>query len=159
MNTSSSFESALKFLDLTVDDLKMIVVGTALIFALYLTLRRKLFVPILEHVEQREGVTVGALHTAEQMRQKAEALRARYDEALFQARVGANRERGELVSKAQSEAQAILDKAEGEAAQELQTGRAALERQMADAQAKADAEVQALAESLVTRVDAQLTVH
>jgi F0F1-type ATP synthase membrane subunit b/b' len=157
MNTSSSFESALKFLDLTVDDLKMIVVGTALIFALYLTLRRKLFVPILEHVEQREGVTVGALHTAEQMRQKAEALRARYDEALFQARVEANRERGELVSKAQSEAQAILD--EGEAAQELQTGRAALERQMADAQAKADAEVQALAESLVTRVDAQLTVH
>jgi F-type H+-transporting ATPase subunit b len=149
----------LDFVDLTVDDLKMIAVGTVLIFGLYFALRRMLFIPMLEHVEQREGVTVGALHTAEQMRQKAEALQARYDEALFQARVEANRERGEIVSKAQSEAQAIIDKAEVDAAQELQAGRAELEREIAAAQAKADAEVQALADTLVSRVDAQLTVH
>jgi F0F1-type ATP synthase membrane subunit b/b' len=159
MNTSSSLQPILDFVDLTVDDLKMIAVGTVLIFGLYFALRRKLFVPMLEHVEHREGVTVGALHTADQMRQKAEALRARYDEALFQTRVEANRERGDVVSKAQSEAQAIIERAEADAAQELQAGRSALGQQIEEAQAKADAEVQALAETLVTRVDAQLTVH
>ncbi len=159
MNNSSSLQTILEFLDLSVDDVKMIVVGTLLIFGLYFALRRKFFLPVLEHVEQREGVTVGALHTAEQMKQKAQALRARYDEALFQARVEANRERAEVVSRAQREAQGILEKAELDATQELQAGRAALEQQISDAQAKADAEVRALAESLVSRVDTQLTVH
>jgi F0F1-type ATP synthase membrane subunit b/b' len=159
MNTQSTLESILGAVALTPQDGKMIVIGTLLIFGLYFTLRRKLFAPMLEHIEQREGVTVGALHTAEQMRQKAEALRTRYDEALFQARVEANRERGEIVSEAQSEAQAIIDRAEVDAAQELQVGRAAIERQISEAQAKADAEVQSLAETLVSRVDAQLTVH
>jgi F0F1-type ATP synthase membrane subunit b/b' len=159
MNIESTIKSILGAVSLTPEDGKMIVVGTVLIFGLYFTLRRKLFAPLLEHVEQREGVTVGALHAADQMRQKSEALRARYDESLFQARVEANRERGEIISKAQAEAQALVDNAEADAAQELQVGRAAIERQMAEAQSKADAEVQALAETLVSRVDAQLTVH
>jgi F0F1-type ATP synthase membrane subunit b/b' len=158
MKTQNSIEAILAAVSLTPEDGKMIVFGTALIFTLYFTLRRTLFAPMLEHIEEREGVTVGALH-ADQMRQKSEALRARYDDALFQARVEANRERGEILSKARSEAQAVIDQAEVEAARELQVGRAEIERQMTQAQARAEAEVEALAETLVTRVDSQLTVH
>jgi F0F1-type ATP synthase membrane subunit b/b' len=159
MKTQNSIEAILAAVSLTPEDGKMIVFGTALIFTLYFTLRRTLFAPMLEHIEEREGVTVGALHAADQMRQKSEALRARYDDALFQARVEANRERGEILSKARSEAQAVIDQAEVEAARELQVGRAEIERQMTQAQARAEAEVEALAETLVTRVDSQLTVH
>ena len=78
---------ALKVFDLTPLDGVMIIVGTVLIFALYKSLEVLVFQPTMEHVEQRESATVGALFTADQMRQKTTALRARHTEALFQARV------------------------------------------------------------------------
>jgi len=149
----------LKNIDLTNQDALMILVGTAFIYLLYFTLSKKLFTPLLEHLEHREGVTAGALHAADQMRQKGQALRARYDEGLFQARVEANRKKNEILTAAKKAASETIAAAEASAAAELQSGRAAIEKQISDAQSRIDIEAKELADRLAAKVDAQLTVH
>ena len=140
-------------------DAKMIVVGTVFIFGLYRALAKGLFRPLLVHVEQRESVTEGALFTAGQMKQKSQALRARYDENLFETRVEANREKAEAVANAKKEAAGVIAAAEAQAASELAAGRAAIERQVNDAKQRAESDAQELAAILSAKVDSQLTVH
>jgi F0F1-type ATP synthase membrane subunit b/b' len=114
---------------------------------------------VLAHVEQRESVTEGALFTADQMRQKAQALRARYDENLLQTRIEANRVKADIVAKAKQDASAILSEAEAVAARELSAGRAAIERQVTEAKQRAESDAQELAAILSSKVDSQLLVH
>ena len=95
-----SVTGSLALFSLSALDAKMIGVGTVFIFALYSALSSALFKPLLRHIEEREGVTAGALHTASQMRQKAQALRERYDEGMLQARIAANKERNQMVLEA-----------------------------------------------------------
>lgn len=149
----------LQLFTLTNRDGQMIVVGTLFVFALYVALKTALFKPMQRHIEAREGVTSGALHTASQMRQKAHALRERYDEAMLQTRIAANKERVEAVSKAKAEASSVVSEAEAKAAKELHAGRQAIERGLEEAHQKAEGEAKALAEILSSKVDAQLTVH
>jgi F0F1-type ATP synthase membrane subunit b/b' len=144
---------------LTPTDGVMILVGTALIFALYKALDILVFAPTLEHVEQRESVTVGALFTADQMRQKTTALRARHADAMFQARVEANRTRADIIREAKGQAAEIVSKAETEAAAELAAGRAAIQQQIARAEGGAEREVQDLAATMARQVDSQLAIH
>lgn len=149
----------LNAISLTPLDAVMIVVGTALIFVLYKSLEIAVFTPLLEHIEQREGVTSGALFTAGQMRQKAQALRARYDQGMFEARVGANRKRAEIVQDGKARAASIVAQAEQEANATVQAGRSAIAEQLKSAQTQADAQAQDLASKLASQVDNQLTIH
>jgi F0F1-type ATP synthase membrane subunit b/b' len=144
---------------LTNEDAQMIVVGTIFIYALYFALRSALFNPLLRHVEEREGVTAGALHTAGQMRQKAQALRQRYDEGMLQARIAANKERSEVVGQAKVAANAVVAEAESLAAKELQAGRQGIGAALQGAYARAETEAKVLADTLTAKVDSQLTVH
>jgi F0F1-type ATP synthase membrane subunit b/b' len=149
----------LELFSLTNEDSQMIVVGTVFLFALYFALRSTLFKPLLRHLEEREAVTAGAVHTALQMRQKAQALRERYDEGMLQARIAANKERQTAVAKAKTSASSILAEAEAKTAQELQAGRQSIDSALQQAYAKAEGEAQALADTLTSKVDSQLTVH
>jgi len=149
----------LQLFSLTNEDGQMIVVGTIFLFALYFSLRSALFKPLLRHIEERESVTEGAIHTASQMRQKAQALRERYDEGMLQARIAANKERQTVVAKAKTTASSILGDAEARAAQELQAGRQSIDSALQQAYAKAEGEAQILADSITSKVDSQLTVH
>ena len=151
--------AVLKLFDITIDDVQMIVVGTVFIYALYFAMRSALFKPLLRHVEEREGVTAGALHTAAQMRQKAQALRERYDEGMLQARLAANKERGELVSKAKVTASGVISEAEAQAAKELRAGRQGIDAALQSAYQKAEGEAKVLADTLTAKVDSQLAVH
>ena len=144
---------------LTNQDGQMIVVGTIFIYALYFALRSALFKPLLRHVEEREEVTAGAVHTAGQMRQKAQALRGRYDEGMLQARIAANKARNEVVANAKTAASKVLAQAEAQAAKELQAGRQAIQGALQQAHQKAEGEAKVLAEALTSKVDAQLAVH
>ena len=150
---------ALQMLHLTSEDAVMILVGLAFIYLLYFTLSKKLFGPLLAHLEHREGVTAGAVHTADQMRQKGRALRARYDEGLFQARLEANRKKNEILADAKKIATETVGSAEAAAAKELQAGRAAIANQIQEAQGRIESEAKDLAQKLASTVDAQLAVH
>jgi len=144
---------------LTNEDAQMIAVGTIFIYALYFALRSALFNPLLRHVEEREGVTAGALHTAGQMRQKAQALRERYDEGMLQARIAANKERSDVVAKAKVAASAVVAEAESLAAKELQAGRQGIKDALQGAYSRAETEAKVLADTLTAKVDSQLAVH
>lgn len=135
----------------------MIVVCLGLLSLLYKMLEVKVFTPILEHVEQRESLTTGAVFSASQMRQKSAALKARFDEALFKARVEGNTKRAEIVTSAKARATEIVRQAETEAANELGAGRKEISNQMTAAQTKAEGEAQELAKRLASQVDAQLS--
>jgi F0F1-type ATP synthase membrane subunit b/b' len=154
-----SLSGSLALFSLTALDAKMIGVGTLFIFALYSALSTALFKPLLKHLEEREGVTAGALHTAGQMRQKATALRERYDEGMFQARIAANKERSQMVLEAKKAAADTVSNAEAQAASELQAGRQVIARSIEQAKTSADTQSKALAEALSAKVDAQLSVH
>jgi F0F1-type ATP synthase membrane subunit b/b' len=149
----------LQLFSLTTLDAQMIVVGTLFIFALYAALSQALFKPLLRHLEERESVTAGALHAASQMRQKATALRERYDEGMLQARIAANKERAQMVLEAKKAAADTVAKAEAEAAVQLQAGRQVIAGSIAKANTSADAQAKALADALSSKVDAQLSVH
>ena len=149
----------LALFSLTNLDAQMIVVGSVFIFGLYFAMRKVFFLPLMEHLAERESVTDGALTTAAQMRQKATALRSKYDEEMVQVRIVANRERAQVVLNAKQEASNAVAKAEGEAARQLQVGRDAIQKAIAQANQSADGEARALADALTAKVDAQLTVH
>jgi F0F1-type ATP synthase membrane subunit b/b' len=148
--------SILKAVSLTPTDGIMILVCTGLLTILYKLLAVKVFNPLLEHVEQRESLTSGAVHTAGQMRQKTAALKARFDEAIFKARVEGNTKRSEIVAAAKDKARAIVQSAEDEAAAELVAGRQEIARKLATAKSGADAEADLIAMQLVAQVDNHL---
>jgi len=151
-----SIISILAAVSLTPIDGIMIVVCLGLLFMLYKTLEIKVFAPLLEHVEQRESLTTGAVFSASQMRQKSAALKARFDEALFKARVEGNTKRAEIIASAKDRASAIIRQAESEAASELAAGRREIAKQVASAQIGAEGEAQELAKRLASQVDARL---
>lgn len=135
----------------------MIVVGTALIFSLYKALESKVFAPLLEHVEQRESLTSGAVFTASQMRQKSLALKARFDEAVFRARVAGNSKKSEAIASAKDRAANIIRQAENDAANALSAGRQEIAKQIATARNVAEVQARELANTLTSQVDSQLS--
>jgi len=151
-----SIVNILAVVSLTPTDGIMIVVCTVLMFVLYKALEVKVFAPLLEHVEQRESLTSGAVFTASQMRQKSAALKARFDESIFKARVAGNTKRSEIVAAAKDKASRIIRNAENDAAAELKAGRQDISRQIASAQTGVEGEARELANRLAGQVDAQL---
>lgn len=149
----------LETFSLTKLDVPMIFVGLALFFFLYKLLESSVFRPLLEHLEQREHATTGAVETAALLRQKAGALQERYDQSIFQARVEANTKRVEIVTRSKFEATEIVSKAEAEVARVLKEGRESIDRQMAQCRQKAEEDSHALAELLSHKVDSELSVH
>ncbi len=151
-----SIISILKAISLEPIDAVMIVVGIVLIFAFQELLRRFVFNPLLTHVETRESLTTGAVHTAAQMRQKTAALKARFDEGIFAARVEGNAKRAAIISAAKQEASDIIRAAEQEAAKRVQDGRQAIASQVSQARVGAEAAANDLAKALVSQVDSHL---
>ncbi len=127
--------------------------------ALYKVLQIKVFLPLIEHVEQRENATVGATETTSLLRQKAAALQERYEREMFQARVEANTIRLEIIQQAKVEASRIASAAEAEVAAILKGGRAQIAKQLDECRLKGEGESQALAKLLLHKVDSELSVH
>jgi F-type H+-transporting ATPase subunit b len=151
-----SILSALKAISLEPIDAVMIPVGVVLIFAFQELLRHFVFKPVLAHIEERESLTTGAVHTAAQMRQKSAALKARYEEGIFAARVEGNSKRAAILNSAKSEASEIVKAAEQDAAKRVQVGREEIANQVAKAKVGAEAAAADLAKALASRVDSQL---
>jgi F0F1-type ATP synthase membrane subunit b/b' len=153
---SDTLTNALATISLTPTDGVMILVCTVLIFVLYRYMATAVFAPLLEHVEERESVTAGALHAASQMRQKTEALKARFDDGIFQARVAGNTKRLEIVNAAKDQASQVIREAEQQAAKEISAGREAIARQLSEASANSETAARELAQQMAARVDSQL---
>ena len=97
--------------------------------ALFLVMKKFLFVPILNMIEDRQKEIDGIYEAAGQAREEADAMRAEYQKKLSAAQATSERivkeavERGqsreeEIIRQANREASAILDKAAADIAQE-----------------------------------------
>lgn len=154
-----AFTNFLSTFSLTETDAKMIAVGLVFFVVLYKFLQYKVFGPILQHVEQREGATKGSLETAAMFRQKAQALTERYEEQMFKARVEGNTSRLQIINDAKKEAAVIASAAEAEVAKTMKEGRDAIAQQLRTARAKAEQDSAALAELLAHKVDSELSIN
>ncbi len=149
--------SLLKIVDLTPADGVASVIGTAVLFVFYQILSKRVFQPVLAHIEKREELTTGYLRTASEMKQKTSALREQYEGALFEARVEAQSARSLAVAAAKEKAATILRLAEEEAQKQVVEGRSVIQEQIAKAEAASEEEVTSLADTLTGSVDARLS--
>ena len=153
------YTEILKTFSLERMDVPMILIGLILFFALYKALEAKVFTPLLEHLERREHATVGAVETATLMRQKSAALRERYDQKMFEARVEANAKKLEMVNAAKAKASELQKSTELEVEKQVAAGRSSIEQELAACRARADHESHVLADLLSHKVDSELSVN
>lgn len=156
---SELYNQFLEAFSLSAYDVPMIGVGLTFFFFLYKILELKVFLPAIEHIEQRESATIGSAESAVLMRQKATALKERYERELFEARLEANKQRIEIVSRAKNEAQNLINGAESEIANLISKGRMTIQDQIRNCQTKANSEAKQLAELLIKKVDSELSTH
>lgn len=108
----------------SLNEMKFIIVALNLIL-LYLVLRRILFKPVMEFMENRTNSIKNSIEDAEKKKGEAEGLKRTYDEQLKglkqegerlleEARSRADKEFGTLMENARKEAEAIITKARAE---------------------------------------------
>ncbi len=142
----------LKNFDLNLLDAQMIAVCAVLFVVLWKTLGKVLFGPYLTLVEARERATVGASDTAQAELAKAKAISEDYEQKLMTARVAAMEKKLAAVSKAKSEADSIVEKAEDNAQELVRSVRWEMAKKVDELRTKAFGEVDALSDMIVNRV-------
>lgn len=145
-------ESFLKNFDLVPLDLAMILVCALLFVCLWRALGAVLFNPYIRLIEARERATIGATEGANSDRQKAENLMQQYEQQLMNARIAAVQAKLAVVDNAKAQAGQIIEKAEAKAQEEVRSVRWELASQKDSIKSKSLAQVQALADVILTRV-------
>ena len=111
-----------------------IVYQIVLFLVLWIVLRRVLFQPYLQLLEERERKTTGAQQESTDLEHEGAQLRAQYEEKIAQAQAAAfaaketilqegRRERERVLSQARDEAMAMLDGVRREVESQLQRER------------------------------------
>jgi F0F1-type ATP synthase membrane subunit b/b' len=145
-------ESFLKNFDLVPFDVVMIAVCAILFVVLWKTLGKVLFAPYLELVEAREAATVGAEDGAKSDQARAQAITEEYEGKLMAARVAAMEKKLAAITKAKSEADSLVGKAEDGAQEMMRTIRWEMAKKMDEMRSKAFSDIDGLADMIVERV-------
>lgn len=130
-----TFTKILKTFDLVPFDVLMIGVTVVLFLLLWAGLAKGLFLPYMALLAEREASTSGAEESAATVLKSADELRREYDAKLLEARVRTLKEKaaaldvtkqqaGEVVKKAEEDAQEILRSARWEMAQKVDATKA-----------------------------------
>src|ERR671918_1644957 len=123
-----------------------IIYQIVLFLVLWIVLRKVLFQPYLQLLEERERKTVGAQQDSTDLEHEGARLRAQYEEKIAQAQAAGyaaketilqegRRERERVVTQARDEAMAMLEAARREVESQLQR-----ERQLAADEARSVAQ-------------------
>jgi len=124
----------------------------AIFIAVWLGLRRLVFVPTQQVLSERDLRTVQAEHAAEALIAAAHADRARYDDAVHQRRVEIAQEAERARHAAIEESSRELADARAAIAQELASQRAAVAAQIETARRALGADAEAIAAEMLRRV-------
>ena len=104
-----------------------------LFLVLWVFLRRFLFEPQFEVMEQREHRSEGALRQAQHIRAEVGGMEAQYKSRLADARTGAMHQVDTMYRDAEEQAQAVANAARTEADKILADMRATLQQEIAEA--------------------------
>jgi F-type H+-transporting ATPase subunit b len=121
-------------------------------FILWMGLKRLIWDPMVEVLEQREARTRGARQEAEELRATADTSAAEYERQVQEARSALNGESQTARASVEAEQHEIVSRARDQSSAQLAELRANLSRQIATARAAIPTEAQVLARDMVQRV-------
>lgn len=150
------FEPALrmffKTFDLTISDVRMILVFTVIFPLILLALQSTIFKPFLRLIEAREAATVGAAQTIQQLRQKHEELRQQVESKLAATRLSALQKKAERLKAAREEANQKILVAENTAKAAVLAEREKIEANFKELKESLSVQSSAIAECLVEKI-------
>lgn len=127
------------------------IIASALLFLGVWALFRRILVPFIKNVEERQERTFGDEHSAVEKRQKVKVLDAEIEELLRRARLEGAESRDAKVAAAKKEAQQMLESAEAWAAEELKKAEDEVVRVKTRALSEVPSEVEKLSRLVVER--------
>ncbi len=139
-----------------------ILASAVTLIALWVIFGHLIFKPFMRLVEEREARTTGDESQAHEKRSQTKALQAKIDEKIREARIQGIMLRDDSVNEAKKEAQAIIDRAADQAAQELKRAEQEIAAVKAKALSELPGEAEKLSKLVVSRAlttDSSRTVH
>ena len=121
-------------------------------FILWLGLKRLLFDPMLQVLEQRESRTSGARRTATEMNAAAQVSETEYEQRMHDVRVALAGEAAAARNASQAEERRVLSETRAQANTQLSQLRDSLRRQADEARAALADEARDLASRITERV-------
>ena len=119
---------------------------------LWLILKKVLFQPYLNLLDERERKTTGAQHDSAELEHEGARLRAQYEEKIAQAQSVAAVERERILQGAREEREKILVKARQEAGQTLSLRRQEIATALEAERRQAAAEAATIAAEIASKV-------
>lgn len=144
------FDSILQKLTLTMLDVYAIPVAALAFYFFYRVLSRDVFTPYLSIYEERQSAVTGSAASSD--REQASVLEAQYESELSKKRAELVRQKLEITSLAQKEADKLIADAEQKSADEISNFKAQLSKDMVIRKASLPDEARRLAQTIVERV-------
>lgn len=129
-----------------------VVYQIVLFLLLWIVLRKVLFRPYLNLLEERERNTIGAQHDTSDLEQEGAQLRAQYEEKIAQAQAAGYAAKDALLQNARQQRERLLTQAREEAMAMLEAVRSEVESQMQKERQLAAAEAKAVAQQMVHKI-------
>jgi F0F1-type ATP synthase membrane subunit b/b' len=144
------FDSILQKLTLTMLDVYAIPVAALAFYFFYRVLSRDVFTPYLSIYEERQSAVTGSAASSD--REQASVLEAQYESELSKKRAELVRQKLEVISLAQKEADELIADAEQKSKDEISNFKAQLSKDMVIKKASLPDEARRLAQTIVERV-------
>lgn len=143
-------DSILQKLTLTMLDVYAIPVAALAFYFFYRAISRDVFTPYLSIYEERDRAVTGAAAATD--REQASELEAQYESELSKKRAELVRQKLEIISLAQKEADKLIADAEQKSADEISGFRAQLTKDISTRRSLLPEEARGLAQKIVERV-------
>lgn len=129
-----------------------VVYQIILFLVLWLILRKILFQPYLQLLEERERKTTGAQHDSLELEHQGARLRAEYQEKIAQTKAAGYASKEAILHRARGERETILTEAREEAMKLLEGTRRELESQMQKERQIAAVEASIIAKDMASKI-------
>lgn len=129
-----------------------VVYQIILFLVLWLILRKILFQPYLQLLEERERKTTGAQHDSLELEHQGARLRAEYQEKIAQTKAASYASKEAILHRARGERETILTEAREEAMKLLEGTRRELESQMQKERQIAAVEASIIAKDMASKI-------
>jgi F-type H+-transporting ATPase subunit b len=131
---------------------KSLIIQIVIFVASIFILNNLLFRPLLNIVEKRERLTVGAIEEAKRLEAEVERIIGEYNRRLNEARAQAMEERNEMRRQAQRAAEELVERAKREAQILIEEAKSKLEGEMGVIKERIKPEIEVLAKELALQI-------
>lgn len=146
------FSTVFKTFDLTISDVRMILLFTLVFPIILKSLQNSIFKPFLRLIEAREAATLGAAQMIQDLRQQHEDLRQQLESKLAATRLTALQKKGERLKETRQQASQKVLAAENSAKATVSAEREKIKLEFQTLQEGLVAQNSSLAEALVEKI-------